>query len=127
MNNILARNGTPNGPRRGRGICDFSTAEVTYQYNLFFRNEISAFLANGTDYDNITDAEAAMDLSSFSNNIDDNPRFRRRQATRTGRLRRNSPGRNSGNPDAQFNDRNGTRNDIGFTGGPDSLTAGGQP
>jgi hypothetical protein len=30
----------------------------------------------------------------------------------------NSPCRNAGPPDAIYNDRDGTRNDIGFTGGP---------
>jgi hypothetical protein len=29
-----------------------------------------------------------------------------------------SPCRNAGPPDAIYNDRDGTRNDIGFTGGP---------
>ena len=116
MNNIIAFNGTTNGFRRGRGICDFSSADVSINYNMFFDNEISALLKNGRDYRRIRNAEPSDNV--ISDNADRNPRFRR---VRRGSLLARSRARNRGNIDPQFNDRDGTRNDIGFTGGPESL------
>ena len=116
MNNLIAENGVPTGPRRGRGICDFSSADVTMQYNLVFGNEISALLRNGRDFNRMRRANGTA--PNIANNVGGNPRFRR---IRRGTLRRRSRAINRGNPDVQFADQDGSRNDIGRTGGPDAL------
>ena len=117
MNNIIALNGSKSGPRRGRGICDFSTSDTTIQYNLFFRNEIAAILADGTDFKKITKAQNRV--TTLAGNVDGNPRFRK---IRQGTLKRRSKAKNRGNPETQYNDLNDSRNDIGLTGGPDALS-----
>ena len=114
MNNIIAFNGTTRGFRRGRGICDFSSRDVTIAYNLIRDNEISALLRNGRDYNRIRRVSGAANIF---NNIDGDPRFRR---ARRGTIRRRSRAVNRGNPDSQFADTDGSRNDIGATGGPDA-------
>jgi len=128
-NNILARNGTRFGEfaGRGRGICDFAAGTVI-QYNLFFRNVRSALLTAGQDFRRIRNAEALLQRGRLAFNIDAAPRFS------AGRLPRvleaasagdfvPSPERLSraiggGDPAPQYDDADGMRNTIGFTGGP---------
>ena len=47
LNNIIALNGSGS---RGRGICDFSGGAGQIMYNLFWANQISALLTDGTDF-----------------------------------------------------------------------------
>ncbi len=125
MNNVIARNGsTVDGEKRGRGICDFSGSALI-QYNDFFKNRKAAILA-GSDFKRIRSAQRSIAPPRLLENVDGNPRYRRSKrkfedATlpddfflRPGR----GKAKDAGNPDPVFNDLDGTRNDIGFTGGP---------
>jgi hypothetical protein len=127
MNNIIAYNGSRDGgTRRGRGICDFSGGSATIHYNLFYRNRVAALLTDGEDFGRVARAESVIGLPRLLGNVDARPEFRpvRRRdgaveegdfALRTLHARR---ARDAGNPDPAFDDADGTRNDIGFTGGP---------
>ena len=112
-NNIIAFNGHRR-LNRGRGICDFSSASSTIQYNIFFRNIIGALLL-GRDFDRISNAERTLNLSRIADNLDANPRVR---SVVQGRLRRRSAAVNRGDPADSYLDSDGSRNDIGATGGP---------
>ncbi len=127
MNNVISRNGANvDGERRGRAICDFSGGDAVIQYNSFHKNRRAALLANGTDYRRIRSAQRDIDPPRLLGNVDGNPRYRRfkrnfEDATipddfllRSGRGR----AKDAGNPDPAFNDLDGSRNDMGFTGGP---------
>ncbi len=119
-NNILAFNGRRDGDMvRGRGICDFSTSS-NIQYNLFFMNVQSALLFSSVDYERIEDAEIALDNPKLNNNVDGNPKFIN-PGINNFKISSTSNAIDSGNPSEEFNDKNNTRNDIGFTGGPDTL------
>lgn len=134
-NNILARNGsrTVGGGTRGRGICDFAPGTIT-QYNLFFRNTIAALLTSGTDFRRIREAEETLATVRLSGNIDAAPRFSGgnaprsiENATRDRFIPRADSNRASraigaGDPSAAYNNVDGTRNTIGFTGGPHAQT-----
>lgn len=136
MNNIVALNGSSG---RGRGICDFSIEGVaTIHYNLFHRNRIAALLTDGRNFRRIRQAERRIGAPRLLGNHDGKPRYARRRnppklgsrrmlktlldrfvtglrlKTAHGRAR----GTDTGNPDPTFDDLDGTRNDIGFTGGP---------
>jgi len=125
MNNIIALNGSSG---RGRGICDFSGGTAVMHYNLFFRNMLAAFLTDGTDYRRVRTVQSTAGLPRFTGNVDGSPRFQRpisRDPERTQvedfipRLRgRRGRAANAGNPEAQYNNLDGTRNHLGFTGGP---------
>ncbi len=127
-NNVIAWNGSRlrSGTIIGRGICDFS-GSARIQNNLFFENSRSAVLT-GTfqDFQLIADAETVVDEKRFRRNLDGNPRFQRVLAESTpprldvGRLqfRASSPVRNRGAAERRFRDVNGSRNDIGHSGGP---------
>lgn len=116
-NNIIAFNGSNiNGMIRGRGICDFSTSSIT-KYNLFFMNVQSALLFSGMDFQSISEVQTQENISRFSENLDGNPRFRNPRRNNF-TLINMSAAIDKGNPFEEFNDRNNTRNDIGFTGGP---------
>jgi len=125
-NNVLARNGGRIGGTKGRGICDFAVGTVT-QYNVFFRNVIGALLTAGKDFRRIRDAEVELQRARLSDNLDAAPRFT------LGRLPRQidevSPDRfvpsegrsrlvHAGDPDPAYVNGDGSRNTIGFTGGP---------
>ena len=134
MNNILVRNGSRG---RGRGICDFSGNTAAIHYNLFHRNRKAAILTNGQDFNGIGAADNSIGLPHLFENVNANPRFIMRNPPRVdsrrferttiaeyaamlrprldGRRRRAS---DAGNPEPMFNDRDGSRNDMGVTGGP---------
>jgi hypothetical protein len=130
MNNVIANNGsrTREGGRRGRGICDFSGGMARIQYNLFHRNRVAALLTNGTDFRRIRGAENEIAPPRLLGNVDGPARFARRPRKESGEaaipddfalLRRGgSRAIDAGNPDPAFNDADGSRSDIGFTGGP---------
>jgi len=56
----------------------------------------------------------------YSNNIDGNPRFQNKRRSNFN-LKKKSRAINTGSPEEEFNDLDGTRNDTGFTGGPTPL------
>jgi parallel beta-helix repeat protein len=129
-NNILARNGSRSGSGfKGRGICDFAAGTIT-QYNLFFRNLRAALLTAGTDFRSIRRAEETLGLERLSNNLDGVTRFTGGRVPRT--LEAATPDRfipsdnsarpsravHAGDPSAEYVNVDGTRNTIGFTGGP---------
>lgn len=134
-NNILARNGSRDafGGTKGRGICDFAPGTIT-QHNLFFRNTIAALLTSGTDFRRIRKAEEVLATVRLSGNIDAAPRFSGGNLPRSieyvtpGRFipRTGSPAASravgAGDPSPEYNNVDGTRNTIGFTGGPYAQT-----
>jgi parallel beta-helix repeat protein len=136
QNNIIALNGSAG---RGRGICDFSVGgTATIGYNVFFRNRVAALLTDGVDYRQIQHAELLIGAPRLVGNLDGKPPFaeRRRPPPVGSRrmaatpledfvdgLRIRTAGRrllalDGGDPAPEFDDLDGTRNDIGFTGGP---------
>jgi hypothetical protein len=141
LNNLLALNGSKG---RGRGICDFSVGGVgRIAYNLFWKNRKSALLTDGTDFRKIKRAEARIGPPRLEGNVDGSPRFllRPRRPPKLGGkrfdrltvadlaegLRPGEGGRrlravDAGDPDPAHDDLDGSRNDIGFTGGPEAPT-----
>lgn len=121
MNNVIALNGTPNSSdRRGRGICDFS-AGAFIQYNVFWRNRVSAILTRGRDFRSIRAAERILDAPGLASNSDRSPSFVNLDPRRGPidlRFRSSSRIHDIGNPDPTYDDVDGTRNDPGHTGGP---------
>jgi hypothetical protein len=136
MNNLIALNGSRG---RGRGICDFSAGGIAViQYNLFYRNRVAALLTDGRDFRRINRAQQAIAPPRLEGNIDGKPNYvQRRKPPRLGSrrmlktpvaafvaglrlstMRRKIRATDAGNPDPGFDDLDGTRNDIGFTGGP---------
>ncbi len=132
-NNIIANNGSKVGRERfGRGICDFSPGTALMRYNLFYKNRIGALLTNGTDFRRIKGAQNEIGAPRLEFNLDGPPKFQRRlrntfaEATLfdfTLRNIGNARAIDSGNPDPAFNDLDGSRNDMGHTGGPYAATA----
>ena len=127
MNNIIAFNGARiDGDRRGRGICDFSGGLAVIHYNLFYRNRVGALLTNGTDFRRIRRAQREIGMPRLLGNVDGRPEFQNRRASTAAEVDADdftlmTNGRratDAGNPDPAFDDLDGTRNDIGFTGGP---------
>ncbi len=127
-NNLFVLNGSrlSSGAPTGRGICDFS-GSAKIRENLFHRNARAAVLTGDfKDFEFVTDAEVAVGESRFRANQDGEPRFRRAPGRRIPReldvasfvLRRTSPGIDAGVTGRRFRDRNGSRNDLGHTGGP---------
>lgn len=135
-NNLVARNGSKG---RGRGVCDFSAGPTEIHYSLFWKNRRSAVLTNGTDFRKVRRAQAVIGAPRIVENVDGNPELLLRKppkidseklenftiADLAALYRPNPNGRrlraiDAGDPDPAYNDRDGTRNDIGFTGGPDS-------
>lgn len=134
-NNLIIRNGSRG---RGRGICDFTTG-TEISYSLFWKNRKSALLTAGRDFKKIIKAENLFGAPRLMGNVDGNPelllrnppKFESRRyelltvADMAAMFRPNPLGRrlrlvDAGDPDPAFNDRDGSRNDIGFTGGPES-------
>jgi len=129
LNNVLAQNGSvAPGDRRGRGICDFSGGLAVIRHNLFHRNRIGALLTNGRDWRRIETADREIGLPRLAGNVDGAPRFTgpiRLDPARTtvssfvpAAGRRSSRAPDGGDPDPAYADVDGSRNDIGFTGGP---------
>ncbi|HXC53644.1 MAG TPA: right-handed parallel beta-helix repeat-containing protein [Candidatus Limnocylindrales bacterium] len=130
-NNILARNGTRiNGsPVKGRGICDFAAGTIT-KYNLFFRNAVAAILTAGKDFRRIRSAEYELQDERLADNLDGATRFSAGRIPRTlsaatpaGFIpREDAPGASraahGGDPSPEYANTDGSRNTIGFTGGP---------
>lgn len=129
MNNILAFNG-------GRGICDFSTdGSAAIHYNLFFRNRRGALLTKGRNFRSIARAERQIGLPRLQGNRDGLPEFMVPLPARTPgasgvaveaftlSTTRPGAGLHAGNPEPVFNNLDGTRNTLGFTGGPDAVEA----
>lgn len=117
--NVLAYNGSQTaGEARGRGICDFSGGAAVIQSNLFSTNRRGALLTTGgVNYGRIAVAQRRIAEARIAGNRDGSPRF---VARRDGdyRLGRNSRAIDLGDPDPALADRDGTRNDAGYTGGP---------
>lgn len=135
-NNLIARNGSKG---RGRGICDFSGGASEIHYSLFWKNRASALLTNGQDFGKIRRAQLLIGAPRIVGNVDGNPEMFLRKppkidskklatftiADLAAMLRPNPAGKrmraiDAGDPDPVYDDRDGTRNDIGFTGGPES-------
>lgn len=126
-NTIFARNGSPG---RGRGICDFSNGTAQIFFNDFSRNRIGAFLRNSRDWRFArTIQRERPDDPSLGDNVDGRPAFAARSrraaanAVPTDYLLAAPDGTrhlavDAGDPSPACNDLDGTRNDIGFTGGP---------
>jgi hypothetical protein len=125
MNNVIALNGSVvNGAPRGRGICDFSTRAVI-RNNAFYKNRVSAILRNGTDWRKIRKLQRRVEDALLGGNVDGNPGFIRRPRPQVNKarvrhfeLRKRARGTGRGNPETRCNNTDGTRNTIGFTGGP---------
>lgn len=115
-NNIFYSNGRVIPTRRGRGICEVSDPHrVMLRYNLFFANEVASVLFGSTDLT----AEEANNLSltdGIRGNLDADPAFVDAAAGDFSLLP-GSPAIDAGDPNPVFNDRDGTRNDIGHLGG----------
>jgi putative cofactor-binding repeat protein len=114
-NNVIAYNGSSRFDTRGRGICDFGR-DTVIQHNLFFSNRRGALLVD-RDYQRIEVAERALDSPRLAHNRSGAPRFANRRKGDY-RLLRNSRAIDLGDPDGAFDDRDGSRNDAGHTGGP---------
>lgn len=134
LNNVIAENGSTG---RGRGICDFSAGgSARIAYNLFWRNRVGALLTGGTDFRRVARAEKLIGAPRLSGNVDGSPELTGRQPVagspellrtpladlvaglvpRADARRRRA--RDAGHPAPEFADRDGSRNDLGFTGGP---------
>ncbi len=131
MNNIIAVNGSVTATdRRGRGICDFSSGgTAVIHYNNFSRNRIGALLTNGRDFAFIRGAQRIIGAPRLVGNVDGRPGFVGRVGRSVGEavlahfaLDGRGHATDAGNADLQFDDLDGTRNDIGFTGGPQAPT-----
>jgi hypothetical protein len=137
-NNMFVRNGSRG---RGRGICDFSGGVAEIHYNLFYRNRKAALLTNGQDFRGIGRADRAIGPPRLLDNVDGNPRFAMRHPPRLDSRKferttiaelvaglrprldgRRKPAVDAGDPDPGLDDLDGSRNDIGFTGGPNAPT-----
>ncbi len=135
-NNLIGRNGSRG---RGRGICDFSPGTTEISYGLFWRNRKAALLTGGKDFGKIRKAQLFLGPPRLVGNVDGNPKlFMRRPpaigskkagaltvAEMAASFRPNPAARrrraiDAGDPDLAYDDRDGSRNDIGFTGGPES-------
>ncbi len=125
-NNLLVWNGTPAGAgRRGRGICDFSDDQASIHYNGFHQNTIAAILRGGRDWKKIRQLQNRRPDPLVARNIDGNPRFAARPPADADAasfsdfdLAGAGKAMDRGDPAAACNDLDGTRNDLGFSGGP---------
>ncbi len=128
LNNVIAYNGAvTDGERRGRGICDFSPDTTSMAYNVFHKNRIGALLTDGRDFRRIRGAQQSIAPPRLEGNDDGRPFARRPErelATAAipddflPRTTGNADAIDAGHPDPAYDDRDGTRNDAGFTGGP---------
>jgi hypothetical protein len=117
INNVIAYNGSYRGGARGRGICDFSGG-ATIRFNLFAANRRGALLSSdGVNYARIAVAQKRIAEPRLSDNVDGSPRFVGRRAGDY-RLHAGSRAVDRGAPDPALADRDGSRGDVGYTGGP---------
>lgn len=117
INNVIAYNGSYRGGARGRGICDFSGG-ATIRFNVFAGNRRGALLSSdGVDYARIAVAQRRIGEPRLSDNLDASPRFRSRRFGDY-RLHARSRAIDRGDPDPALGDRDGSRGDVGYTGGP---------
>lgn len=133
-NNLIVVNGSKG---RGRGICDFSGGAARIHYNLFWRNRIAALLTNGVDFRRVGSADRVIGLPRLLGNVDGNPSLAGRTLPRPesaallamtpaeiaaaarldlGARRRRAV--DAGDPAPEHADLDGSRNDLGHTGGP---------
>lgn len=124
MNNVIAYNGSiVDGERRGRGICDFSGGTAVIAWNVFHKNRVAALLTDGRDFHRIRGAQLRVAPPRLEGNRDGRPFLRRPEraladAALAGDFLPRGGAVDGGNPDPRWNDRDGSRNDAGFTGGP---------
>jgi nitrous oxidase accessory protein NosD len=128
MNNVIAYNGSRvDGDRRGRGICDFSGGRAMIAWNVFHKNRVAALLTDGRDFRRIRGAQQSIAPPRLEGNRDGRPFTRRPQRALADaalfddflpRTSGRADAVDAGNPDPLWNDRDGSRNDAGFTGGP---------
>lgn len=130
VNNIIAFNGSFDSGARGRGICDFSIGgRAVIAFNDFRRNRVAALLRGGNDWRRVTRFQRLNpEEPNVRDNVDGRPGFPSRPPRTaaaaalddfrpiTGDLR--AAVIDAGDPSPLCVDVDGTRNDIGFTGGP---------
>lgn len=130
VNNIIAFNGSLDSGARGRGICDFSVGgRAVIAFNDFRRNRVAALLRGGNDWRRVTRFQRLNpDEPNVRDNVDGRPGFPSRLPRTAaaaslddfrplaGDLR--AAAIDAGDPSPECVDVDGTRNDIGFTGGP---------
>jgi nitrous oxidase accessory protein NosD len=117
VNNVIAYNGSYRGGARGRGICDFSGG-ATIRFNVFAGNRRGALLSSdGVNYARIAVAQRRIGESRLSDNLDASPRFVSRRFGDY-RLHARSRAIDRGDPSPALADRDGSRGDVGYTGGP---------
>jgi len=92
-------------------------------YNLFYKNRVSDFRVNNEDIGLANNVTSQMLLSkgvsaTLTSNTSGNPSFTNYRGFRNLRLKTNSSARNIGDPDSEYNDLDGSRNDAGASGGP---------
>jgi hypothetical protein len=131
LNNIISFNGSfASDGLRGRGICDFAfNGASVITFNNFRRNRVAALLRNGRDWGRVAFFQKANpDEPNIHDNNDGRPGFPKRPARNVERAglddfrlvrdERRTAAIDAGKPDPACNDLDGTRNDIGATGGP---------
>jgi hypothetical protein len=113
--NVLALTGSPSD-KVGGVYCTSSVAASAFHSLIVWGNDEDAVLGDGCvpDYSDINGTYPA----GGTGNISGDPRFQD-PAGDDYTLQWNSPCINQGHPDPAFNDPDDTRNDMGFTGGPD--------
>lgn len=125
MNNVIALNGSADQFVRGRGICDFSGGGALILFNNFYRNRIAALLRGG-DWRFVEELQRLQPSVQVTDNVDGKPGTRWAplalpEYSIVGDFQLRGPrgaSLNRGNPDPNCNNLDGTRNTIGFTGGP---------
>ncbi len=108
-----------------RGICDFSNGQASIHYNGFHRNTVAAILRDGRDWKKIRHLQSRRPDPLVERNIDGNPNFAARPPANADaasysdfELAGAGKALNRGDPAMECTDLDGTRNDLGFTGGP---------
>jgi len=117
-NNIFYKNGSGT---LGFGLFDSTPSTSTLvAFNLFFGNVENDISVGGNSV-TAAQANALSGTDQFSNNISGDPLFVNPINPLIGgdfHLSAGSPGIGAGDPNPQFNNLNGTRNDMGVFGGP---------
>lgn len=112
MNNIIAYNS-----KFGIREFDISSSPDSVFFNLFYINESGLYLDQGElEYYFVEDLD--LQAPESSNNLSGDPLFVNLDSENY-HLLTGSPAVNAGNPDPQYNDIDGSRNDIGAYGGED--------
>jgi hypothetical protein len=117
FNNTFAKNGY------GVDATDTGLAIVN---SIIYFNDLTAIKMTSSTlqviYSNMENGSGWGQWSSGDGNIDADPLFESiyRSSSSRFKLKTNSPCINTGNPASQYNDADGTRNDMGAFGGPES-------